>query len=205
LIGCVVQVPMASADVLDLVSVGDIFSGSLNLNPSAAGTLCCINDLGGGRFTTQTNYAASGTATLQIDGTTLSIPLFLVETFNNNFGGYNLWSGFGEELSFRMGFDTFDPITSVLPPLPVDTCLAAVCLASFSLSEDRGNDRIFASGVATSFTLTDTGATFSGSIQEFGIFATTPEPSTWAMLLIGFAGIGFMTYRRKAKSALLAA
>jgi hypothetical protein len=32
-----------------------------------------------------------------------------------------------------------------------------------------------------------------------------PEPSTWAMLLIGFAGIGFMTYRRKAKSALLAA
>lgn len=23
-----------------------------------------------------------------------------------------------------------------------------------------------------------------------------PEPSTWAMLLIGFAGIGFATYRR---------
>ena len=26
-----------------------------------------------------------------------------------------------------------------------------------------------------------------------------PEPSTWAMLLLGFAGIGFMAYRRKAK------
>jgi hypothetical protein len=26
-----------------------------------------------------------------------------------------------------------------------------------------------------------------------------PEPSTWAMLLIGFAGVGFMAYRRKAK------
>lgn len=24
-----------------------------------------------------------------------------------------------------------------------------------------------------------------------------PEPSTWAMLLIGFAGVGFMTYRRR--------
>jgi hypothetical protein len=24
-----------------------------------------------------------------------------------------------------------------------------------------------------------------------------PKPSTWAMLLIGFAGVGFMTYRRK--------
>ena len=31
------------------------------------------------------------------------------------------------------------------------------------------------------------------------MFITTaiPEPSTWAMLLIGFAGVGFMTYRRR--------
>jgi hypothetical protein len=32
-----------------------------------------------------------------------------------------------------------------------------------------------------------------------------PEISTWAMLLIGFAGIGFMAYRRKSKPALTAA
>jgi PEP-CTERM motif len=30
-----------------------------------------------------------------------------------------------------------------------------------------------------------------------------PEPSTWAMLLLGFGGIGFMAYRRKSKSALM--
>jgi hypothetical protein len=36
-----------------------------------------------------------------------------------------------------------------------------------------------------------------------GITAT-PEPSTWAMMLLGFAGVGFMAYRRKAKSALAA-
>jgi PEP-CTERM motif len=35
--------------------------------------------------------------------------------------------------------------------------------------------------------------------------AAVPEPSTWAMLLIGFAGIGFMAYRRKNKAALMAA
>ena len=29
--------------------------------------------------------------------------------------------------------------------------------------------------------------------------------STWAMLLLGFVGIGFMAYRRKAKPALMAA
>jgi len=32
-----------------------------------------------------------------------------------------------------------------------------------------------------------------------------PEPSTWAMMILGFAGIGFMAYRRKNKPALLAA
>ena len=31
-----------------------------------------------------------------------------------------------------------------------------------------------------------------------------PEPSTWAMMIIGFAGIGFMAYRRKSKPALIA-
>jgi hypothetical protein len=34
-------------------------------------------------------------------------------------------------------------------------------------------------------------------VDTLTISAAVPEPSTWAMLLIGFAGIGFMTYRRK--------
>ncbi len=29
-----------------------------------------------------------------------------------------------------------------------------------------------------------------------------PEPSTWAMMLLGFAGVGFMAYRRKSGAAL---
>jgi hypothetical protein len=32
-----------------------------------------------------------------------------------------------------------------------------------------------------------------------------PEPSTWAMMILGFAGIGLMAYRRKSKPALMAA
>jgi hypothetical protein len=35
--------------------------------------------------------------------------------------------------------------------------------------------------------------------------AAVPEPSTWAMMILGFAGIGFMAYRRKLKPALMAA
>jgi hypothetical protein len=32
-----------------------------------------------------------------------------------------------------------------------------------------------------------------------------PEPSTWAMMILGFAGVGFMAYRRKSKPAWMAA
>jgi hypothetical protein len=31
-----------------------------------------------------------------------------------------------------------------------------------------------------------------------------PEPSTWAMMILGFGGIGFMAYRRKSRPALMA-
>jgi hypothetical protein len=35
--------------------------------------------------------------------------------------------------------------------------------------------------------------------------SAVPEPSTWAMMIFGFCGLGFMAYRRKSKSALKAA
>ena len=36
------------------------------------------------------------------------------------------------------------------------------------------------------------------------ITAAVPEPSTWAMMLLGFAGVGFMGYRRSRKDKRLA-
>jgi hypothetical protein len=40
---------------------------------------------------------------------------------------------------------------------------------------------------------------------NFQIAGGVPEPTTWAMMILGFAGVGFMTYRRKSKPALTAA
>nr|WP_084292791.1 PEPxxWA-CTERM sorting domain-containing protein [Bradyrhizobium sp. WSM3983] len=42
----------------------------------------------------------------------------------------------------------------------------------------------------------------SGTIRPI---AAVPEPSTWAMMVLGFAGVGFMAYRRKDRLALSAA
>jgi PEP-CTERM motif-containing protein len=40
---------------------------------------------------------------------------------------------------------------------------------------------------------------FGGASTILVNVAAVPEPSTWAMLLLGFAGVGFMAYRRKSQ------
>jgi hypothetical protein len=56
------------------------------------------------------------------------------------------------------------------------------------------------------FTFHSNGTSQDGTYTAvFDIAAAVPEPSTWAMMIFGFAGIGFMAYRRKAKPALMAA
>ena len=46
---------------------------------------------------------------------------------------------------------------------------------------------------------TDPIFTFSGKITAVSLLDVplVPEPSTWTMLLIGFAGVGFLSYRRR--------
>jgi hypothetical protein len=46
--------------------------------------------------------------------------------------------------------------------------------------------------------------TFDITDDEFGYVLTigsVPEPSTWALMLLGFAGLGFAGYRRSVKAA----
>jgi hypothetical protein len=43
-------------------------------------------------------------------------------------------------------------------------------------------------------------ADYDDLVVRFNVSAV-PEPTTWAMMLIGFAGIGFLAYRRRVKPA----
>jgi hypothetical protein len=65
----------------------------------------------------------------------------------------------------------------------------------FQVAEVNGanDETVFVSGASISCTGP------SCTIITTGV----PEPSTWAMMLLGFAGVGFMAYRRKAKPALM--
>jgi hypothetical protein len=57
--------------------------------------------------------------------------------------------------------------------------------------------------LAAAFFTTDTTFTGTYSIDDvsgsgtFNISAAVPETSTWAMMILGFVGLGFMAYRRK--------
>ena len=39
-------------------------------------------------------------------------------------------------------------------------------------------------------------------VFDIALAVPVPEPSTWAMMILGFAGVGLMSYRRKNKIAL---
>lgn len=53
----------------------------------------------------------------------------------------------------------------------------------------------------------DGGGNFNNNVNPGfeGSVSAVPELSTWAMMILGFAGVGFMTYRRKGKPALMVA
>jgi hypothetical protein len=91
-------------------------------------------------------------------------------------------------LNYKMVIDTDTPnwtITFVSPNGATNQIVDAnpVTLSQFGISL-VGDDQV-------------TSATFSGiSLTDQAEVAAVPEPSTWAMMVLGFAGIGLLSYRR---------
>jgi hypothetical protein len=135
--------------------------------------------------------------------------------FGVSAGGYNYSTGFvgvryGADGKFGGGDDTF--ITSGSNTQLVDALfgrgsgnsLAAVCHGcTLAEQQDILDDVAAYPGFPFTFTGTYTIGEDAGS-GTFNI-ANVPEPSTWAMMVLGFAGMGFMAYRRKSKPGLMAA
>jgi hypothetical protein len=106
--------------------------------------------------------------------------------------------------NFNLTATTFNGFT-ISGPVG-DSPIAAAFVDSNSAVTGLSNSEV--SFAANSVTVNLAGDTFSvGSVGLIDVqFAEpVPEPSTWAMMILGFAGIGFMAYRRKSKPALMAA
>ena len=92
---------------------------------------------------------------------------------------------------------------------------------NFTIEASGPNDPYGGTSLARSLN-TVTGVESAGSLQFNGLVTSitwsnpdpeywygftvgvsaVPEPSTWAMMILGFAGVGFMTYRRSRKTSL---
>jgi hypothetical protein len=56
--------------------------------------------------------------------------------------------------------------------------------------------------IPTSGTYNNTGSgSASLSVSDPSLTAAVPEPSTWAMMILGFAGVGLLAYRRRNQSS----
>ena len=51
----------------------------------------------------------------------------------------------------------------------------------------------------------ETTAQLTVSRLTISVAESVPEPSTWAMMILGFAGVGYMTYRCRKQSTVLSA
>ena len=113
------------------------------------------------------------------------------------------------------------PITNFF----LDVVNGQVSTETYRVSDNLGNSSDFSlasngnSGATTiGFAATGNVVTIAAitGLPEFDFFIDNihfneplvlgvPEPSTWAMMILGFAGVGFMAYRRSRKSTMLAA
>jgi hypothetical protein len=88
---------------------------------------------------------------------------------------------------------------------------------AFTLANGDAVD-LWSNGAFPGTTTADYGLTFATPILDVdpysistdqyiagGVTVTVPEPSTWAMMLLGFAGLGFAGFRRSRKDATVAA
>jgi hypothetical protein len=87
----------------------------------------------------------------------------------------------------------------------------SVVMHSFDSTQTTGSSTDLASSYFDPYFFID--PTFAEANPEYSLLFSSgignvspvPEPSTWAMMLLGFAGVGFVAYRRKSKPALMAA
>jgi hypothetical protein len=134
--------------------------------------------------------------------------------------------GFFQEGSLFQGFtDIGGSITSFLVPGSVSTQALGVndlgeIVGDYTLADGDMFGFLDNTGVFTtldpfgSIAVTANGINDKGTIVGFygdadgntiGFETTVPEPSTWAMLLLGFAGLGFLGYRKARHGTLTAA
>jgi hypothetical protein len=116
----------------------------------------------------------------------------------------------GNAPMFNLATDNNTPFSStltILPNVEYTVTMGANAEAQVAVGSDFGSTLGASASVDPMFSIVDPALAaefqfnFSSGIDN-GVSAV-PEPSTWAMMILGFMGLGFMGYRRKQNGTAL--
>jgi hypothetical protein len=217
----------ASADIVSLTYTGTVSSVSSTLGQQVSSPTDGLNLFGGGNLTGDnfqvvfTFDTSKGTLTTSPgaqslsdtgNGVTAFLPtLITINGFTQSLtdgtgglaqtsgGGLNdtvSSAGFAANIHFGIGTDI--NATPVSPAL-----LTTDFTTSINCGNGCGGFGTFHLGLATGFediSFDPTGGAVAFD-ETTGLTSAVPEPSTWAMMVLGFFGLGFMAYRRKSEGS----
>jgi PEP-CTERM motif len=95
------------------------------------------------------------------------------------------------------------PIDLIIGTGPFTNANASIAVHSPSI-EGTGTFTLSALGVTSATSISNVVFSFGTGPDTFlpGTVRAVPEPSTWAMVMLGFFGVGFIAYRKKSRGTL---
>lgn len=142
---------------------------------------------------------------------TISGPLVGASTFTASLFSATAWTSGALDHYLGISASPNNPIGAYLPsaqayqPSATGFFVYAADLGTQTLPSNSGASNsdlltldkgLLQGSYVVAFLHTSDATANSGAIFEIGGISPVPEPSTWAMLLLGFAGLGFAGYRK---------
>jgi hypothetical protein len=169
---------------LGIVTIQDLLGGGVSVDFALSSPATAFASTGGGHITAGFNLDKSITAA-DVTVTTLAPPTFMFTAPVNGVPGPS--GGFGD---FTAGLQGNWKGTSNNFAGPIDFTIAGVSVSDFVANS---NGFFAVADILGPLGTGEVGGMIETTITQH---SSVPEPSTWAMLLIGFAGLGFAGYRK---------
>jgi hypothetical protein len=170
--------------VLGVVTISDLVGGGVSVNVTLENGAEFVNTGGHTTFAFNLSPTTALTNISQISGLTSGF------TFQTPLPGSYADPSFGP---FKYGIECTSgcPNGGTNPPVlpssgPLNFSISGVTTADFTAV----NGFVFAADLIGP-------SRGTGAVAGDPLVASVPEPSTWAMMILGFFGVGFLAYRRK--------